>query len=229
MTRRRPEPPSGTGRVLVVEDDRHLADLIDEQLRLSGHTVTLARSLAGARERLAGTRFDLVLLDLNLPDGDGLELAEEATLGSTTQVLMLTARSDVESRVAGLYAGAADYLTKPFSVRELLARVHARLRQSRSHAALSYGPLRLEPRSFRCEVDGAVLQLPELEFGLLHLLLRYRGHVFSKEELERSLYGTEVPDSNTIEVFVYNLRRKLAGLGLREVIRTVRGRGYVVV
>lgn len=222
-------PVQGAARILVVEDDLQLTRLLDEQLRLAGHTATAAATLAEARALLAAGRYDLVLLDLNLPDGDGLELASEVVESGTAQLLMLTARSDVASRVAGLYAGASDYLTKPFSVPELLARVHVRLRERGVQAVVSYGDLQLDRRLLSCTVRGETLHLPEREFELLRLLVQYRGRVFTKEDLEGSLYGADVPDSNTIEVFVYNLRRKLKGLGLESVIRTVRNRGYVVV
>ncbi|MBX3140538.1 MAG: response regulator transcription factor [Trueperaceae bacterium] len=215
--------------VLVVEDDRELARLLSEQLGLSGYAVTVTGRLGEARERLAGARFDLIVLDLNLPDGDGLDLAAEVRQDGSTPVLMLTARADVKSRVAGLYAGANDYLTKPFNVAELLARVHVQLREAGARGVVAYGDLILDRQTHACTVGEAVEYLPEREFELLHLLVRYRGRIFTKEDLERALYGVVPPDSNTIEVYVYNVRRKLRGMGLGEVIRTVRNRGYVVV
>lgn len=215
--------------ILVVEDDRQLADLLREQLTLAGHAPVLAGGLGEARRCLADGRFDLIVLDLNLPDGDGLDLAAEVRAEGNVPVLMLTARAAIDSRVAGLYAGANDYLTKPFSVAELLARVHVQLREAGARRLLSYGRLTLDRETRACSVGGRVEHLPEREFEVLRLLVQYRGRVFTKEDLERALYGPEVPDSNTIEVYVYNLRRRLKGLGLEDVIRTVRNRGYVVV
>lgn len=226
------DAPAGSptsARLLVVEDDRQLATLLREQLGLAGHAPVVAGTLAEARAALAEGRFDLILLDLNLPDGDGLDLAQEVSDEGDTPMLMLTARGDVDSRVAGLYAGASDYLTKPFSVAELLARVHVRLRERGAQEQLKYGELTLDPGTGGATVGGETLYLPEREFALLRLLLQYRGRVFTKEDLERALYGPDLPDSNTIEVYVYNLRRKLKGVGMDGVIRTVRNRGYLVV
>lgn len=168
------------------------------------------------------------MLDLHLPDGDGLDLAEEIRRDERMAVLILSARADVESRVAGLYAGASDYVTKPFSVQELLARVHVRLRERGQAATLRHGAIEFDPSTGRCAVGTDSVLLPEREAAVLALLLRYRGRVFGQADLERALYGADVPDSNTVEVFVYNLRRKLSGLGQRDVIRTVRNRGYVI-
>lgn len=221
--------PSRTGgRVLVVEDDANLAAMLWEQLAIAGYGVELASTLAEARAALADVPFDLLVLDLQLPDGDGLDLAEEIRQDDRMAVLILSARADVESRVAGLYAGASDYVTKPFSVQELLARVHVRLRERGQATTLRFGDVELDPRTGRCVVGEHSLLLPEREAAVLALLLRYRGRVFSQADLERALYGADVPDSNTVEVFVYNVRKKLAALGQREVIRTVRNRGYVV-
>jgi DNA-binding response OmpR family regulator len=220
---------AGGARLLVVEDDRQLVSLLREQLALAGYAPVMAMTLAEAREQLADGRFDLVILDLNLPDGDGLDLAEEINAGDKTPMLMLTARGDVESRVAGLYAGASDYLTKPFSVAELLARIHVRLREQGGQAQLTLGELVLDVANGRASVAGEFLNLPEREFLLLKLLVQYRGRVFTKDDLERAIYGADLPDSNTIEVYVYNLRRKLKSAGMDGVIRTVRNRGYLVV
>lgn len=218
-----------SAQLLVVEDDRQLAALLREQLTLAGHKPVVAGTLREARLALLEYRFDLILLDLNLPDGDGLDLAKEVMEEHDTPMLMLTARADVDNRIAGLYAGASDYLTKPFNVMELLARVHVRLRERGVQAQLTYGDLTLDPTTGVCSVGETVVNLPEREFAVLRLLLQYRGRLFTKEDLERAVYGVDSPDSNTIEVYVYNLRRKLKGLGLEDVIRTVRNRGYLVV
>jgi DNA-binding response OmpR family regulator len=142
---------------------------------------------------------------------------------------MLTARGDIESRVEGLYSGASDYLTKPFSVQELLARIHVRLRErSVSSGQIFYQDLVLDPDTISFVLDGQVTVLPDLEFQVLKILLTHRGRLFSREDLERHLYGPELPGSNTVEVFVHNLRKKLARVGLTDVIGTVRGKGYMV-
>ncbi len=224
------DPTAGNGRarILVVEDDASLARLIAEQLGHAGYradAVGLGREALGRAETES---FDLVVLDLNLPDIDGIEVAERLREVSEAAILMLTARADVESRVEGLYAGASDYLAKPFSVQELLARVHVRLRERQATGVLRHGGLELDPDALSCRSEEGMIVLPEREFELLRLLVRHRGRLFSREDIERALYGPDVPDSNTVEVFVYNLRRKLAKLGQKELIRTVRNRGYMV-
>lgn len=219
---------AGRARILVVEDDTALAHLIVEQLGHAGYraeTVGLGRE---ALARLEGAHFDLVVLDLNLPDVDGIEVAEQLRGVSEVAIVMLTARADVDSRVEGLYAGASDYLAKPFSVQELLARVHVRLRERRVTGVVEHDGLELDPDALSCRCGSDMIVLPEREFELLRLLVRHRGRLFSREDIERSLYGPDVPDSNTVEVFVYNLRRKLEKLGRKDLIRTVRNRGYMV-
>jgi len=240
MMTMRAEQPSGSGvearagRLLIVEDDVQLAALLQEQLTIAGYAVTHAQRLADARRRLATEPYDLVVLDRNLPDGDGLELAEQLAgerAGQGVQgpdVLVLTAAADVSSRITGLYAGASDYLTKPFNVQELLARVYVRLRERRAGRDLRVGELELVPATNSCKVGDVVASLPEREFAVLHTLVKYRGRVLAQDDLARAVYGAGTPDSNTIEVFVYNLRRKLRQLGLNDVIRTVRNRGYVI-
>lgn len=213
--------------LLVVEDDPRLSALLGQELALAGYRVTSVALGGEALFEAEEVLFDLILLDLNLPDMDGLEVAER--LRERSPILMVTARADVDSRVAGLYAGASDYLVKPFSVHELLARVHARLRDSAPPAVLRYGELEFDDAA-NALIDPAGVRatLPELEYRLLALLVRYRGRVFSRNELERHLYGAEVPDSNTVEVFVHNLRKQLAALGVPAAIATVRNKGYLV-
>ncbi len=218
---------AGRARILVVEDDARLARLLVEQLGHAGYRVDHVDRGGEALAWLQQRPCDLVLLDLNLPDLDGIEVAERLR-GEGPAVVMLTARADVDSRVEGLYAGASDYLTKPFSVQELLARIHVRLRERSAGGVVRLGTLELDPAASACRAGDAQLVLPEREFALLHLLARHRGRLFSRTDLERALYGPDVPESNTVEVFVYNLRRKLARLGERDLIRTVRGRGYMI-
>ncbi len=217
-------------RLLVVEDDKRLAKLLHQELTQEGYTVTVVHHGAEALAAVQEDDYALVILDLNLPDMDGIEVAERLQREEAPPILMLTARGDVASRVEGLYAGASDYLTKPFSLHELLARVHVRLRErKRARAPLVYGELTLDPAAGSCSVAGVPLALTAQEFRLLELLLSHQGRVFSRSDLEARLYGADaLPDSNTIEVFVSNVRKKLAAAGADEVIRTVRGMGYVV-
>lgn len=217
-----------SAHILIVEDDLRLARMLEQELGRAGHTPTVVHSGGDALFRAEAGAFDLILLDLGLPDVDGLEVARRLQ-GGDAAILILTARGTVGSRVEGLYAGASDYLTKPFSVRELLARIHVQLRERATlDRPVRYGALVLEPEERRARVQGRAATLPEREYLLLHLLLSQRGRLFSREEIERRLYGPDRPASNTIEVFVHNLRRKLAELGMEDVIQTVRGKGYLV-
>jgi two-component system response regulator QseB len=216
-------------RLLLVEDDQSLVVLLKEQLGQLGYLVQAVTTGGEALFLAEEEPFDLIVLDLNLPDMDGIEVAEWLQGRTEASILILTARGDVESRVEGLYAGASDYLTKPFSIHELVARVHARLRErERNSGELRYHDLVLDPSSNSCIGNGRSFVLPELEFKLLRLLIGNRGRLFSKEELQRQLYGSDQPGSNTIEVFVHNLRKKLSSAGFDEVIKTVRSKGYMV-
>jgi two-component system, OmpR family, response regulator QseB len=213
-------------RILIVEDDVALAEALDDQLRHAYGTRVVHRGrdalLAAAREV-----FDLVVLDLNLPDIDGIEIAERLQ-ASEAPILMLTARADVRSRVIGLYAGASDYLPKPFDMSELLARVHAQLRHRDRHEVRRWGPIELDEAERRCTVAGEPLLLRALEFQLLALLMANQGRVYSKATLEERLYTGEGPASNAVEVLVSRLRSRLAEAGVDDVVDTVRGLGYVI-
>jgi DNA-binding response OmpR family regulator len=218
--------------ILVVEDDALLGSLLRQELRTAGYVPRLVNTGGEALFQVEQGAFDLVVLDLNLPDMDGLEVAEWLAKAETQHsILMLTARGGVEDRIDGLYAGASDYMTKPFVMQEFLARVHARLRErGRSpNGLLRYDNLTVDIAAGHCLIDDKVLVLPELELQLLYTLLSHQGRLFSRSELEQRLYQGEVPDSNTIEVFVYNIRRKLKEEADLKLIKTVRGRGYMIV
>ncbi|MDZ7705644.1 MAG: response regulator transcription factor [Trueperaceae bacterium] len=221
---------STTANILIVEDDVRLAQMLEAELAQQGYNPTLSHSGSEALAAAAVTPFDLVILDLNLPDIDGIEIAERLRRDTEASILILSARGDVSHRVAGLYAGASDYLTKPFSVHELLARIHVRLRERQQEEdVIRVGGLVLDTHRKACLVGGEMLELTAQEFRVLSLLLQNRGRIFSKDDLEQRLYGgKEPPGSNTIEVFVYQLRKKLAAAGVRDLIRTVRGMGYVI-
>jgi DNA-binding response OmpR family regulator len=214
--------------ILIVEDDPKLATLLCQELTHDGYLAEIVGTGSDALLRSENREFDLILLDLNLPDLDGLEVAELIRRRSDVSILMLTARADVDSRIKGLYAGASDYLAKPFSIQELLARVHARVRDRDRPRVLEAGRVALDPSSASCTVAGQPVTLTAREFELLALLLEHRGRIFSREELERRLYREELPGSNTIEVFVSKLRTKLRDAGEDSLVQTVRGAGYVV-
>ena len=213
-------------KVLVVEDDLRLATLLRQELTQEGHQVESVHNGTDALTRTAEETFDLVILDLNLPDIDGIEVATRLRQDSDVSILMLTARGDVTSRVEGLYAGASDYLTKPFHPEELGLRIAALLRRVRGVAnqpLLQAAGLALD-EARQCVVRGSeTISLSAAEFRLLRCFLLHPGQILSKTRLNDHLYdGESERDSNVIEVHVNHLRRKLG----REVIETRRGQGY---
>lgn len=215
-------------RILLVEDDELLGAGVRDALERARHGVEWVQDGRLALAALGGAAFDLVILDLGLPGMDGVEVLRNLRARSDgTPVLVLTARDAPAQRVAGLDAGADDYLTKPFDVDELLARVRALQRRARGAAVnvIEHGPLRLDPGSFSVTCEGRTVELQRREFMLLHKLLESTGQVLSRAQLEESLYGWEGGvESNTLDVHIHRLRRKL----YPDVIRTVRGVGYVI-
>ena len=214
-------------RILLVEDDELLGAGIEDTLSRAGYAVEWVRNGALALSALAQGGLDAVILDLGLPLMDGLEVLRRARgAGNATPVLVLSARDAASQRVEGLDAGADDYLTKPFDVEELLARVRVLQRRLRGAAVniLAHGSLRLDPGSLSVVHDGRPVPLQRREFMLLQKLLASPGQVLTRAQLEESLYGWDGNvESNALDVHVHNLRKKL----YPEVIRTVRGIGYV--
>jgi len=215
-------------RVLVVEDDRLLGDAIQAGLRELGHAVDWVRDGAAADGALRDDAYAAVVLDLGLPQRSGLEVLRALRArGGRVPVLILTARDTVADRIAGLDAGADDYLVKPFDLGELAARLRALARRASGTAApqLVVGGVELDPAAHRVRVDGRPVELSAREFALLHALMRHAGRVLSRVQLEEQLYawGEEV-ESNAVEVLVHRLRRKLAP----DLIVTVRGVGYLM-
>ena len=215
-------------RILVVEDDELLGDGIVRGLRTLGFSVDWLRNGALADAMLATTAVDLVVLDLGLPGQDGMHwLRRWRSRTLPVPVLILTARDGLEERVAGLDAGADDYLVKPVHIEELAARVRALLRRSqqRPEPRWQHGPLCFEPESRRVTWHGAVAELAPREVALLEVLLAYPQRVLSRALLQDKLYAFEQDiDSNALEVHVHHLRRKLHP----KVVRTVRGVGYAL-
>ncbi|HRP95251.1 MAG TPA: response regulator [Rhodocyclaceae bacterium] len=215
-------------KILLVEDDPLLGDGIAAGLAQAGFAVDWARDGHEAEAALAAGAYDAVVLDLGLPRLSGMELLGRVRAsGNALPVLILTARDAVADRVAGLDAGADDYLVKPFDLAELQARLRALLRRAKGHAesVIVHGELQLDPAGHVVRFAGRPVELTAREFAILHALLLDAGRVLSKAQIEERLYGWgEEIGSNAVEVFVHHLRRKLAP-GL---IRTVRGVGYMI-
>lgn len=213
-------------RILVVEDDPVLSDGLKVGLGLAGWTADLVSRLDDARAALAATPFDMVVLDLMLPDGSGLDLLSEMRArGDVTPVLLLTAIDEAPDRVRGLDAGADDYLGKPFDLDELAARLRALARRRAGRAApmLRAGGIALDPAAMAATLDGESLDLSRREFAVLSALMERPGVIRSRAELEDRLYGwQEEIGSNAVEVHIHNLRAKIG----RDAIETVRGLGY---
>jgi DNA-binding response OmpR family regulator len=215
-------------RLLLVEDDPILGDGIKTGLSQDNYNVDWLTDGGQAAQALKTDQYDLLLLDLNLPGKSGLEILKEMrNQDNTTPVLILTARDSVDDRVKGLDMGADDYLSKPFDLDELLARVRALLRRSkgRTTPTLKHAKLELNPLEHVVTNSGEIIDLSPVEFNLLQILLEHRGRVFPRTRLEDNLYGwNKDVDSNTIEVHIHHLRKKLGS----DLIRTVRGVGYVI-
>jgi len=221
-------------RVLVVEDDDGIATGLQAHLQRQGDAVDIVGSLALAWSALGMEPYDMVLLDLGLPDGEGMQLLQRLRHAPpqrlpepATPVLVMTARDEVASRIQALDLGADDYVTKPFDVGELAARMRALRRRAagRAHPRLRSGSVELDPAARSVLLEGRPVELSAREFAVLLALMEARPRVLSREQIEASLYGWGGSlESNAIEVHVHKLRKKL-GEGL---IRTVRGVGYFV-
>ncbi|GAB6046628.1 response regulator transcription factor [Methyloparacoccus murrellii] len=217
-------------KILLVEDDAALADGLQHSLAEIGFDVTLATTFSFADSALRTQAYDLMILDLGLPDGDGRDLLSQLRQRrSTLPVLILTARDGLNDRIGGLQLGADDYMIKPFELRELEARVQALLRRSLGgHGrTLALGPLRLDSFQHQFHLQEAPLLLPSREHGVLEALMLQAGRVVSKERIaQRLAVGAGELADNAIEVYVHRLRRRLSPAGIR--IRTLRGLGYLL-
>jgi two-component system OmpR family response regulator len=220
-----------TVQILLIEDDTRLSALVADRLRGEGHTAeTAADGDEGLRLASSG-RFDMAVVDVMLPGMDGLHVA--STLrerGVTTPILMLTARDTVDDRVAGLRAGADDYLVKPFAFKELVARIDALARRAPradDDGSMTVENVRLDPRARRVTVDGQTVDLTAKEFDLLACLMEHRGRVLSRVELKELVWDFSFDaQTKVVDLYVHYLRRKLGSAG--DIIETVRGVGYVV-
>ena len=213
-------------RILIVEDETRLASFLEKGLRANGYSTKVAADGESARRLADDREFDLAILDLGLPDIDGLTVLRELRdRGIRLPVIILTARDDIGDKVEGLDAGGDDYVTKPFGLEELLARVRVRLRgdTAREPTVLEVGGVALDLRTRRAAVEGRTVELTAREFTMLETLMRHRDQVLSREQLLSHVWGYDYdPGSNVVEVYIGYLRRKLG----EKVIETARGMGY---
>ncbi len=215
-------------RILLIEDDTMIGDSVRSALKHEGFAVDWVRDGRAAQTTLATERFDLVLLDLGLPQVTGLDVLRGLRAQKdATPVIIVTARDDLASRVAGLDAGADDYVVKPFELEELTARMRAVIRRhaGRADPAIDVGPVTLDPTTRAVSVNGEGVILSAREYAVLEAMMLRPGAILSRAQLEDRLYGWgEEIESNAISVYVHQLRRKLG----EDFIHTVRGVGYYV-
>ena len=219
-------------RVLVVEDNEALVGLVTKALARAGLEVDAARNVADAEASLRSVTYAAVVLDLGLPDADGMALLDQMKRRrDQTPVLILSARSGLDDRVAGLNKGASDYLAKPFATEELIARLQALLRRAPGPggAVLTLGNVSLKVEGRQAEVDGKLLPLPAREVDVLEVLMKRHGRVVSHDSLQAQVFGSSQDvASNAIEVYVHRLRKFLTDANATVRIHTIRGAGYML-
>ena len=215
-------------RLLLVEDDELLGKGLKSGLAQAGYQVEWLQDGTHASQALLNEKFDLVVLDLMLPGESGISVLTKARkAGNDTPILLLTARDAISDRVEGLDHGADDYLTKPFDLDELCARLRAiqRRNSGRAEPVIQHGNITLDPAAHRVLKDGEPVNLSGREFALLHYLLENAGRAISRTRLEETLYGWDGEvESNSLEVFIHHIRKKLGS----DLIRTIRGVGYMI-
>ena len=217
--------------ILLVEDEEKLARMVELELKYEGYSVEKAFDGRKGLELALSGAFDLVLLDIMLPQLSGMEVLRRLRRESAMPVIMLTARDTVVDKVSGLDSGADDYITKPFAIEELLARIRAALRtkSGRDSQMLAVGPLAMEVESRRVTVRGQEVELTKKEFDLLRHLLENKGRVLTREALLDSVWGFDfVGETNSVDVYIRFLRAKIDEAFGIKLIHTVRGVGYVI-
>lgn len=217
--------------ILLVEDEEKLARMVEMELRYEGYEVTKAFDGRSGLEQALSGKYDLVLLDIMLPQLSGMEVLRRLRRESDLPVIMLTARDSVIDKVSGLDSGADDYITKPFAIEELLARIRAALRKRsvRSGSILTAGELVMDVERHQVTVKGQSVELTKKEFDLLHQLLENKGRVLTREALLDSVWGFDfVGETNSVDVYIRFLRSKLDEAFGFKLIHTVRGVGYVI-
>ena len=222
-----------THRILIVDDDLHIREVIRVALRKAGMTVNEAKDGREALARFSTDRPDLIILDIGMPELDGLDVCREVRKTSDVPILFLSARDDEIDRVLGLEIGGDDYVTKPFSPRELVARVNVILRRmargpdSKEAAALSQGKLSVDPEQHVAEFAGTPLRLTAIEFGILRAFLTRPAVVFSREQIMNAAYQLNIQVSDrTIDSHIRNIRAKLSAANCDNAIETIHGVGF---
>ena len=222
-----------SGLVLIIEDNRNISEMVGEYLESKGFEVDYAGDGLDGYRLAAENTYDVIILDLMLPRMDGLEvcrrLREEAR--KATPILMLTARDTLDEKLTGLSSGADDYLTKPFAIQELEARLRVLIRRERRQVGsevLKVGDLVLDPASLRATRGGTELLLSPIGLKLLTILMRESPRVVSRQEIEREIWGNSLPDSDTLRSHLYNLRKVIDKPFDRPLLHTVQSAGYRV-
>lgn len=216
--------------VLLVEDDLDLADTVVQYLELEGITCHHSGNGVAGLQLAKGGNYDVFLFDLNLPRLDGLSLCQQLrTEGDDTPTLMLTARDQLGDKIAGFEAGTDDYLVKPFALQELVVRIHALARRRSGQAKkLSHGPLVMDLTEKSVTRDGAMIKVSPIGWKLLEKLLRAAPEVVSRETLEESIWGDEIPDSNSLKVHIFNLRKAIDSPFAEPLLQTIPGHGFAI-
>ncbi|MDG0842430.1 response regulator transcription factor [Staphylococcus equorum] len=216
-------------KILIVEDEQNLARFIELELQHENYTVDIEYDGRPGLEKALSNNYDLILLDLMLPNINGLEICRQIRQKQTTPIIIITAKSDTYDKVAGLDYGADDYIVKPFDIEELLARIRAMLRRQPQKNVIDIKGIIIDKDAFKVTVEGESLDLTKTEYDLLYLLAVNKNHVLQREQIITDVWGydTEV-ETNVVDVYIRYLRNKLKPYGKDKYIETVRGVGYVV-
>ncbi|QQT23862.1 response regulator transcription factor [Staphylococcus equorum] len=216
-------------KILIVEDEQNLARFIELELEHEDYTVDIEYDGRPGLEKALSNNYDLILLDLMLPNINGLEICRQIRQKQTTPIIIITAKSDTYDKVTGLDYGADDYIVKPFDIEELLARIRAMLRRQPQKNVIDIKGIIIDKDAFKVTVEGESLDLTKTEYDLLYLLAVNKNHVLQREQIITDVWGydTEV-ETNVVDVYIRYLRNKLKPYGKDKYIETVRGVGYVV-
>ena len=220
-------------KVLIVEDERRLGEFLKQALSECRYTATWVRTRREAADALAETPYDVIVLDLSLPDGDGLELLRQwRTSGFNEPVLILSARDSLEDRVKGLDLGADDYLPKPFSLEELLARIRSLVRRQSTakQTLLEHAGIQLDLLGHTVQVNGQPVDLTSREYALLEIFMQNHGRILPRTLITDKIWASSYDvDTNLLDVYMSRLRAKLEGISGKPLFKTVRGVGYQLV